>query len=162
MIALFYVISPPQYIHDVCWPRLREGFAKGQRSEDSFKLILGPLTAVGKDAGEVAAAREKNRNLLGFLFSTPAYWPSLELFGWQAKGQQLLDLTRNGSWEKMPEIITDEMLDRFVPSGTYDEIAAILIQRYAGLTGRITFPMPDDPADDPLVAGVIRQLQLGQ
>ena len=51
------------------------------------------------------------------------------------------------------------MLDRFVPSGTYDDIAAVLRERYGGLTRRITFPMPDDPADDALAAQVIGQLQ---
>lgn len=153
--------SPPEYIEKVCLPRLADGFAKAARNAADFKLVLGPLVAVGKDDAEVAVAREKQRNLLGFLFSTPAYWPSLELFGWQDKGQRLLDMTRQGNWDEMPAIITDAMLDRFVPSGTYSEIAAELRARYAGLAGRITFPMPEDSADDALAAGVIEQLQAG-
>ena len=32
--------------------------------------------------------------VVGLSLSTPAYWPSLELFGWREKGQQLLDMTR--------------------------------------------------------------------
>ena len=117
------------------------------------------MTATGKDDAEVAAAWEKQRNMLGFLYSTPAYWPSLELFGWQEKGQQLLDMTRAGDWAAMPGIVTDEMLEQFVPRGTYDEIAAVFRQRYAGLAWRITFPMPEDPRDDERVAAVVRQLQ---
>jgi hypothetical protein len=97
--------------------------------------------------------------LLGFLYSTPAYWPSLELFGWQDKGQQLLDMTRQGNWADMPRIITDEMLGEFVPRGTYAQIAQVFRDRYAGLTRRITFPMPQNPEDDHLVAAVVRQLQ---
>jgi len=107
----------------------------------------------------VAAAWETQRGLLAFLFSTPAYWPSLELFGWQDRGQKLLDMTRDGDWERMRAIVDDEMLERFVPRGTYAEIAQVLRERYAGLSHRITFPLPDDPADDELVAGVVRQLQ---
>tara|TARA_R110002049_G_scaffold12576_9_gene56178 strand:+ start:674 stop:1702 length:1029 start_codon:yes stop_codon:yes gene_type:complete len=151
--------TPPRYIREVCLPRLQQGFAKSQRSADDFKLVLGPLTATGKDDAEVAAAWEKQRNMLGFLYSTPAYWPSLELFGWQEKGQQLLDMTRAGDWAAMPGIVTDEMLEQFVPRGTYDEIAAVFRQRYAGLAWRITFPMPEDPRDDERVAAVVRQLQ---
>jgi hypothetical protein len=97
--------------------------------------------------------------MLGFLYSTPAYWPSLELFGWQDKGQQLLDMTRSGDWDAMQSIITDDMLEQFVPRGTYDEIAGVFRERYAGLTRRITFPMPENPEDDALVAEVVRQLQ---
>jgi alkanesulfonate monooxygenase SsuD/methylene tetrahydromethanopterin reductase-like flavin-dependent oxidoreductase (luciferase family) len=145
----------------VCLPRLQAGYELGERDPQNFKLIIGPLTATGKDEAEVAAAWEKQRSMLGFLYSTPAYWPSLELFGWKDKGQQLLDMTRSGQWEEMPQIVTDEMLDRFVPRGDYTHIADVFRERYADLTSRVTFPMPDNPADDELVAAVIRQLQAG-
>jgi probable F420-dependent oxidoreductase len=153
--------TPPQYIREVCLPRLQAGFDKAGRSGDDFKLVLGPLTATGKDEATVAAEWEKQRNLLGFLYSTPAYWPSLELFGWQDKGQQLLDMTRAGHWQEMPNIITDDMLEKFVPRGTYDEIAAVYRERYGDLTRRITFPMPADPQDDALAAQAIAQLKQG-
>jgi hypothetical protein len=121
--------------------------------------MLGPLIATGKDDAAVSAEREKQRQLLGFLYSTPAYWPSLELFGWQDKGQQLLDMTRNGSWHDMPAIINDDMLAEFVPSGRYDEIVALLRERYEGLAGRISFPMPGNPADDEFAAKAIAGLK---
>jgi probable F420-dependent oxidoreductase len=150
--------TPPRYIREVCLPRLQDGFARGGRDPGEFKLVLGPLTATGSNETEVASAREKQRGLLGFLFSTPAYWPSLELFGWQDRGQQLLDMTRTGDWGKMQQVIDDDMLDQFVPSGTYGDIAGVLRERYGGLSRRITFPVPDNPADDECVAGVISQL----
>ena len=151
--------TPPRYIREVCLPRLQQGFELGQRDPATFKLVLGPLTATGKDDAEVAAAWEKQRKLLGFLYSTPAYWPSLELFGWQDKGQQLLDMTRQGNWADMPRVITDDMLGEFVPKGTYAQIAQVFRERYAGLTRRVTFPMPQNPRDDDLAAAVVRQLQ---
>jgi len=151
--------TPPEYIREVCLPRLQAGFDKAGRKSEDFKLVLGPLTATGKDDATVAEQWEKQRNLLGFLYSTPAYWPSLELFGWEDKGQQLLDMTRSGNWQEMPNIITDDMLEKFVPRGTYDEITAIYKARYGALTGRITFPMPDNPQDDPLAAQAIAKLK---
>ena len=151
--------TAPQYIREVCLPRLQAGFAQAGRNGKDFKLLLGPLTATGKDESTVARQIEKQRGLLGFLFSTPAYWPTLELLGWQDKGQQLLDMTRTGSWEKMSTIITDEVLQRIIPIGSYDDIASIYRQRYAGLASRISFPMPEDPADDELAAQVITNLK---
>ncbi len=151
--------TPPEYIREVCLPRLQAGFDKAGRSGDDFKLVLGPLTATGKDEATVAAEWEKQRNLLGFLYSTPAYWPSLELFGWQDKGQQLLDMTRSGNWQDMPSIITDDMLEKFVPRGNYDDIVDIYRSRYGELTRRITFPMPENPADDALAAAAIARLK---
>ena len=152
--------TPPEYIREICLPRLQAGFEKAGRDGADFKLILGPLTATGKSEGVVAAEWEKQRNLLGFLYSTPAYWPSLELFGWQDLGQQLLDVTRAGNWQDMPGIITDEVLEKFVPRGTYDDIASVFKERYTGLTRRVTFPMPEDPADDKLAAQAIARLKL--
>ena len=79
--------------------------------------------------------------------------------GWQDKGQQLLDMTRSGEWQRMPGILTDEMLEKFVPRGSYDEIVDIYQEHYAGLAKRITFPIPSDPADYPLAAAAIARLR---
>ena len=151
--------TPPEYIREVCLPRLQAGFDAAGRDGDDFKLLLGPLLATGKDEATLAAEWEKQRNMLGFLYSTPAYWPSLELFGYRDTGQQLLDLTREGRWGDMAEVLSDEILEKFVPRGTYAEIAEILRQKYAELTRRITFPMPEDPANDRLAAEAIAQLK---
>lgn len=151
--------SPPEYIREVCLTRLQEGFEKAGHNGEDFKLLLGPLSATGKSEEIVAQEWEKQRQLLGFLYSTPAYWPSLELFGWQDKGQQLLDLTRTGNWQDMASVLTDDMLEKFVPRGTYDEIANVYKARYGGLSSRITFPMPEDPADDKYAAEAIARLK---
>ena len=151
--------TPPEYIREICLPRLQAGFDRAGRSGESFKLMLGPLTATGKNEEVLLAEKEKQRALLGFLYSTPSYWPTLELLGWQDKGQQLLDMTREGSWEKMPSIITDEVLERIIPIGTYDEIESVYRNRYEGLASRITFPMPEDPADDEQAGEVVRRLK---
>ncbi|MEH6605596.1 MAG: hypothetical protein V7711_08445, partial [Pseudomonadales bacterium] len=107
----------------------------------------------------VATEWEKQRSLLGFLYSTPAYWPTLELLGWDKTGQQLLDMTRQGNWQDMPKIIPDELLQEIVPRGTYEEIADIYRERFGGLSDRITFPIPTDPADDHLAATAIKRLK---
>lgn len=151
--------TPPRYLREVTLPRLHEGICKAGRHSDDIRLVLGNLVATGKDARAVAADREKQRRLLGFLYSTPAYWPSLELFGWQEKGEQLLQCTRNNDWAAMSAIIDDAMLDAFVPSGTYADIADILLERYRGFSGIINFPMPDDIDDDAATAAVIQRLQ---
>ena len=151
--------TPPEYIRQVCLPRLQAGFEQAGRDGAAFQLMLGPLTATGKNEEILTREREKQRSLLAFLYSTPAYWPTLELLGWQDTGQQLLDMTREGSWEKLDSLITDEMLERIIPIGTYAEIERIYRQRYQGLTGRITFPMPEDPSDDEMAAEVISRLQ---
>lgn len=151
--------TPPRYVSEVVRTRLAEGAARSGRSLEDFRLVLGSLVATGPDEKAVRREREKWRGMLGFLYSTPAYWPSLELFGWQERGEQLLALTRENRWDRMKEVIDDEMLDAFIPSGTYATITAELERRYAGLAGSITLMLPEDPAEDADFAAVVAALR---
>jgi hypothetical protein len=54
-------------------PRLERGAERAGRDPSACRLAVGPLVATGAHAAEVAAERERVRQLLGFLFSTPAY-----------------------------------------------------------------------------------------
>ena len=151
--------TPPEYIRQVCLPRLQAGFGKAGRDGSDFRLMLGPLTATGPDEATVASEWERMRGLLGFLYSTPAYWPSLELFGWQDRGQRLQAMTRAGDWQSMAEVVDDEMMETFVPRGTYRHIDAVYRERFGGLAGRVTFPVPANPAHDAAAAEVIARLR---
>jgi hypothetical protein len=99
------------------------------------------------------------RRLLGFLFSTPPYWPPLELFGWKEHGEKLNQLSRAGSWDEMTRIVSDEMLDAFSPSARYGEIGEVLREWYGGLSDWITFPMPEAPGRDSGVARALRAIR---
>ena len=151
--------TPPRYISEVVRARLQEGADKADRNVDDCRLMLGSLIATGIDAAAVKAEREKWRKLLSFLFSTPAYWPSLELFGWQQRGEQLLACSRENRWQDMPALIDDEMLDTFLPSATYHDIAELLEQWYGELTGYLTFPVPANSQHDSAAAAAISRLQ---
>jgi len=76
---------------------------RGDHQCDQIYVMKGDgsdvrMVSTGKDADAVAAQREKNRELLGFLYSTPAYWPALEIFGCREVGEKLHSMTREGKW----------------------------------------------------------------
>ncbi len=155
--------TSPEYIEQILKPRLQNGLEKAGKAEDKISLMLASQVAVGLTDEAVAAAREKQRELLAFLYSTPAYWPSLELFGLQqgkeGLGAQLLTLTRENRWDDMIKLIDDDLLDKVVISGRYDEIAGKLKQHYANLSNWITFPVPDNPDEDEATKGVLSELK---
>jgi hypothetical protein len=70
-------------------------------------------------------------------------------------------MTRENRWDRMREIIDDEMLDAFIPTGTYADIPAELERRFGGLSGYITLMMPEDPALDAQLAEVVAKLRGG-
>jgi probable F420-dependent oxidoreductase len=151
--------TAPRYLREVVRPRLEKGAARAERKASDLALMIGPLTATGHTAEDVAREREGVRQLLTFLYSTPSYWPSLELFGWKERGERLHEISRRGAWDEMAGIVDDEMLDTFAPTGSYDEIADVLREWYADLTDWITFPMPADAAQDAHAARVIARLR---
>ena len=148
--------TPPRYVREVILPRLRE--AAHQRPAPPH-LLLNALVATGPDTATIQQQREQYRRLLAFLFSTPAYWPSLALFGWQERGEALRQMTRQGDWDRMPVLLDDAMLDTFVPSGTYDALPALLEEWYGGLSSRLTLALPENPAHDTALARVLENLR---
>jgi len=152
--------SEPHYLRDVTRPALEAG-AKRAGRDVRIDLTAGPLVAIGATKAEVEAELKEARKSLVFTLSTPAYWPCLEYHGWRHVGEQLLACTREGRWQDMDALVTDEILRTFVPSGTYDEIADRLRADYDGIAERILFPVPKDPKNDAAARRAIERLRAG-
>ena len=151
--------TPPRYLREVTRPELERGAKRAGRDPESARLMVSALTATGETENDAQAARERQRPLLGFLYSTPAYWRSLELYGWRDRGERLRELSRANRWGEMSAVVTDEMLEAFVPTASYAGVAELLRDRYEGLSDWITFPMPDDPAHDSSCRNAIAALK---
>jgi probable F420-dependent oxidoreductase len=151
--------SAPRTLREVVRPRLARGAARAGRDAARVALAASPLVATGRDAAAVSRGRDAARRLLGFLYSTPAYWSGLALFGWQERGEALHRMSREGRWDAMAGVIDDAMLDAFVPSAPYGALGDELARRYAGLAQRICLPLPEDPADERAFAAVVAALQ---
>jgi alkanesulfonate monooxygenase SsuD/methylene tetrahydromethanopterin reductase-like flavin-dependent oxidoreductase (luciferase family) len=54
----------------------------------------------------------------------------------------LQGLSRAQRWDEMAALVDDEMLDAYAVIGTYDEIAAKLRARFAGLATHLEFRVP--------------------
>lgn len=151
------------YVDKKIKPQLSIGAQKAGKAMKDIRLMLATQIAVGVTDADVAKQREKQRELMAFLYSTPAYWPSLELFGLQegdeGLGKQLQLLTRENKWQAMTALVSDELLDKVIVCGRYDEIADKLKRHYRGVSDWITFPVPENPEHDEMTASVIKALQ---
>jgi probable F420-dependent oxidoreductase len=151
--------SSPRFLREAARPSLTAGAVREGRDAHQIELLAGGFIATGRDDATVASEREHARELLTFLYSTPAYWPTLDLFGWREVGERLHRLTREGKWGEMAGAVDDAMLDTLVPQAPYAEIPAVLKDWYGGLATRINFPVPADPADDALAARAVAELR---
>lgn len=152
--------SEARYLRDVTRPRIEEGRRRAGR-DAHVELVAGPMIATGPSREAVEAALQGARQTLVFTLSTPAYWPALAHHGWLEVGHRLRDATRAGKWQEMDALVPDEIIETFVPAGTYDEIAPLLLEQYGDVVDGILFPVPQDPAHDDAARKVIEALGAG-
>jgi probable F420-dependent oxidoreductase len=132
-----------RYLREMTLPALRRGAKKAGRSLDGFEL-LAPGFVIARDSEEERAAGvEFVRSQIGFYGSTPAYRPVLELHGWGPLQEELNTLTKQGAWDRLGSVISDEMVDAFAVVGTPEEAAAEVLRRYGDVATRITLALPD-------------------
>jgi probable F420-dependent oxidoreductase len=153
--------SNPLYLETTCLPGLAEGArAAGRLLDDAtFETVVGTQVITGTTPEALAAERERQRRLLAFLYSTPAYRPTLELYGWGELGPRLRQLIRDDRWDDLPAVLSDEVLDTLVPSGTYEELPGLLTERFGGLGQGILVSPPAPGGDDDAFGAVIAALQ---
>ncbi len=153
--------SNPRYLETLCLPNLATGAHDAGRSLADFELVVGAPLIVGADHQALDAERERQRRLFAFLYSTPAYRRTLELYGWDDLGDRLRELIRRDQWDELPSVVTDEILDALVPSATYDELAPLVLGRFGHLCQGVTVPVPADPADDAAHAAALEAIRRG-
>ena len=117
------------------------------------------MIATGPDPETVAAQRRAARESLLFTLSTPAYWPALEHRGWREIGERLRDYTRQGRWQEMDALVSDEIVEAFVPAAPYEEIADVILEQYGDVADRVLFPVPANSADDESARRAIEKLR---
>ena len=151
--------SNPRYLEEIAQPNLRAGAEGVSRDPTAIALVVGSPYITGATASAVAIEREHQRQMLAFLYSTPAYRRTLELFGWAELGERLQRMTRENRWGELSTLVTDEVLDALVPQGTYDELPAVIDRWFGKIATGVLIPPPRDPADDPLVTALIREVR---
>jgi probable F420-dependent oxidoreductase len=151
--------SSPRYLRELCVPVLRSAESAAGRSTGVVRLTTGSPYATGPDADDVAASREHHRQLFGFLLSTPAYRRSLELYGWGDLGERLQRMTRDRAWGELHALVTDEVLDTFVPQATWAELPSVVGDWFGGLADGVILPVPADPDDDARFTEVVQAVR---
>lgn len=123
-----------KYLQDVTLPAVERGLAKSGRRREEFDISLPAMVVTGANEEAFKQSRLAVQSQLGFYASTPAYRPVLEVHGWGELQTEAHRLTREGRWEDMSTLITDDILHAFaIVSDDIKQIPALLAKRYSGL-----------------------------
>ena len=139
---LVHGFTTERYLREVTLPTVESGLAASGRSRSDFQLSYPAFVVTGDSAEEMAAADAATRKQIAFYASTPAYRGVLDLHGWGELQPELNTLSKQGEWDAMGRLVTDEILDAFAVRGTPEQVPVELQRRFGDVVDRISLYMP--------------------
>ena len=139
-LALHPLIST-RYLNEVIMLNLARGAEKAGRSLKDIKVSGSGFVATGPNKQKIQEQKEQIRQRIAFYASTRTYFPVLELHGYLEVGQRLYEMSLKGEWDRMPGLISDEILETYAVVGEYDEVAPQILERSAGVLDEVSFEM---------------------
>jgi len=149
----------PRYLREYVHPAVDGGLQASGRPRQDFTYAAASFVITGETESERARNAEAVRQQIAFYASTRTYEPVLATHGWEGVVPELHQRSLAGDWKGMASLITDEMLDTFAVSGTYDNIGTVLRERYTGLVDRVALYQPYEcELDGPQAARLVKEL----
>jgi probable F420-dependent oxidoreductase len=141
-------------------PALEAGLAKSGRTRKDLDVIWSTLTVTADSEEDFERVKLAARKQLAFYGSTPAYKPTLDCEGWSDLHFELNRMSKQGKWDDMTDLITDEVLEAIAVVGPRDEIAGKLMARLDGVADGVS--LTHNRAPDPAHwADVVADLKRG-
>ncbi len=131
-----------KYLDELVFPNVKRGLKKTGRGRKDIAMSSTAFVIAGDTPDEIEMAKGPVRQQISFYASTPAYVGVLEAHGWGDTGRRLTEKSKRGDWGGMASEITDEMLEVYATTGTYDDIVGKLRKKYDGYLDRIAFYFP--------------------
>jgi probable F420-dependent oxidoreductase len=126
-----------RYLTEVVRPAVARGVVAAGRAADAVALAVPVFVAAGEREDEIAARRRWIRQQIGFYGSTPSYRAVFDVHGWGDLAADLNRLQRNGDRTAVLDLVTDEVVDTFSLTASWDALAAKLVHRYADVAARV-------------------------
>ena len=149
--------NSPKYLRELVQPAVNAGLAKSGRARKDFTYATASFVVVGDTPEERSQQAQMVKQQIAFYGSTRTYQPVLDCHGWGDLTTKLHRKSIEGDWKGMADLITDEMLDTYAVTATYDKLAVALQTRYAGLLDRTGLYQPYPPRqDDPRLPALVK------
>jgi probable F420-dependent oxidoreductase len=128
-----------RYIDEVTRPALTRGrAAAGRVGFDDFVVNGLVFVAIGRTDAELAEAIRGTKQQIAFYASTPAYRGVLELHDRGELGPVLTQMSRDGKWKEMGELIDDELLHLVAVVGDPEAVGAGVAKQWRGTYDRMS------------------------
>jgi len=104
--------------------------AKIGKPRSEFEIQVPLFIATGSNEEEYKRNVAWHRHRIGFYSSTPAYKEVLDIHGWGDIHAETKRMTKEGRWDELGDLVTDEMVDTYTIRGEPHEIAPKIKARF--------------------------------
>ena len=149
--VIIHAFTTEKYLRTVTLPAIEKGLARAGRSRDDFEVSYPGFIVTGNTEEEFNASRQAVCKQIAFYGSTPAYAPVLGAHGWGDLQPELNGLSKQGRWDEMGTLITDDILEEFAVVAEINDVVEKFRNRYDGLVDRTMCSLPardDDHAKE--------------
>lgn len=130
-------LNNPVYLRETVLPNLRAGADRAGRAVDDIEVIVPAFLAPGDDEAEQAPWRERARMQVAFYGSTPNYSFIFDQLGYEGTTQRIREHQKVGDLAGMAAAVSDDLLEHFVTSGPWADLADRISDRYRGTATRV-------------------------
>jgi alkanesulfonate monooxygenase SsuD/methylene tetrahydromethanopterin reductase-like flavin-dependent oxidoreductase (luciferase family) len=134
--VIIHAFTTEKYLRETTLPALEKGFERAGKSRKDFEISYPVFVVTGKDDKAIEAAKVATKRQIAFYGSTPAYKPVLDSIGAGHLQSDLNSMSKQGRWEEMGHLITDDILKEFAVIGAPSTIAGQIKSRYGDVIDR--------------------------
>lgn len=146
--VIIHAFTTEKYLRETTLPALEKGFAKSGKSREDFEISYPVFVVTGETEEELAEAKVNTCRQIAFYGSTPAYRPVLESIGAGDLQGELNTMSKQGRWEEMGTLITEDILNAFAVVGEPGAIAGQIKSRYGDIIDRTSAAYANIPKED--------------
>ena len=149
----------PKYLREVLHPAVEEGLRASGRARKDFTFRASTMVVLGDTDEELEQNRQAVKQQIAFYASTRTYQAVLAVHGLDHLVPRLHAKSLEGDWKGMADLISDETLDHFAVTATWQTVGARLRERYAGICDRTQlYPAFQPSLDDPRLQALIKEM----
>ncbi len=130
-------LNTPTYLEKTVLPEAAAGARRIGRDPSELTLIVPLFTAVGDTEDERARWREMARVQVAFYGSTANYGFVFDQIGFEGTTARIRERQKAGDVAGMSAVVTDEILEHFVVSTSWDELSDAIVARLGGVADRV-------------------------
>jgi probable F420-dependent oxidoreductase len=140
--VICHAFTTEKYMREVTLPAIEKGLAKSGRSRDGFQISYPCFVVTGATEEAFNASKQGVCKQIAFYGSTPAYKQVLGMEGCGDLQPELNTLSKQGKWDDMGLLITDDILARFAIVAEPDQVIPQFKDRFGDLVDRTTLAIP--------------------